>query len=69
MKSNSIARLTISGYILIASVAVAALAGLEYQGSKALAGKINQISAYQNTAPEAYPPRIDLSDLMSAMTR
>ncbi len=55
--------------ILISCLAIATLISLVYQGSQIVAGQANQMCANQGAYLQVCPPRMDISDILRAMTQ
>jgi hypothetical protein len=64
MKTNSSARWLVRIRVIMVCAALAAIVGLEFAVSEALAAQIGQTTARQTDSPQA--PNVGIADMMAA---
>ena len=69
MKAKSNARWITRIGAVACCLAITVIAGVEYQGSKSLAGQIDQVTANQNAQPQVWYPNVSVGDFFAAAMR
>ena len=69
MKAKSKARWIARIGAVVCCLTITAIAGVEYQASKSLAGQIDQMTANQNVQQQVWYPNASVGDFLAAAIR